>query len=209
MYRIVILISAFLLSVAGMLYVQGADRRDTSNLIASLDPASLKGVAQLSAPANQPLPDMPSTGATALAAAVAATSARPDDSANDEQMAAMTASVIAAIGLVRNQAGSSGDTLQGLVAQALSHSQSDAYTDAMVAEAKAGTPEAPAPLPQTAVVSADGARYYTVEPGDSLASIAIRFFGSASDLTRIFEANRAQIVDPEKIRVGQTLRIPD
>jgi nucleoid-associated protein YgaU len=49
---------------------------------------------------------------------------------------------------------------------------------------------------------------YTVEPGDSLWAIAEKFYGSGNDWSRILEANRDQISDPDMIQPGQTLRIP-
>ena len=55
-------------------------------------------------------------------------------------------------------------------------------------------------------VKAGGA--YTVQSGDSLSKIAKRFYGDAKLYPKIFEANRDQLSDPDKIRVGQTLKLP-
>lgn len=52
------------------------------------------------------------------------------------------------------------------------------------------------------------ARTYKVQPGDSLSKIAKEFYGNANDYNRIFEANRNQLSDPDKIRAGQELVIP-
>ena len=49
---------------------------------------------------------------------------------------------------------------------------------------------------------------YTVKKGDTLSAIAKQFYGKASAWPRIFEANRDQIDDPDKIFPGQVLRIP-
>lgn len=49
---------------------------------------------------------------------------------------------------------------------------------------------------------------YTVRPGDSLASIAYRFYGSSSRYAEIFEANRAAMPTPDDIYTGQRLTIP-
>ena len=49
---------------------------------------------------------------------------------------------------------------------------------------------------------------YTVVAGDNLSKIAKRFFGNANRWHDIFEANRDQISDPDKIRVGQVLKLP-
>ncbi len=49
---------------------------------------------------------------------------------------------------------------------------------------------------------------YTVQSGDTLSKISRQFYGSASEYMRIFYANRDQLSDPDKIRVGQQLVIP-
>ncbi|HEY7448986.1 MAG TPA: LysM peptidoglycan-binding domain-containing protein [Vicinamibacterales bacterium] len=49
---------------------------------------------------------------------------------------------------------------------------------------------------------------YTVKPGDTLSKIAKAHLGSADDYMKIFEANRDQLTDPDKIKPGQVLRLP-
>jgi nucleoid-associated protein YgaU len=49
---------------------------------------------------------------------------------------------------------------------------------------------------------------YTVQSGDTLSAIAKRFLGNANDYMEIFEANRDQLSDPDKIKPGQVLKIP-
>ena len=44
--------------------------------------------------------------------------------------------------------------------------------------------------------------------GDSLWAIAQRFYGDGSQYSRIFEANRDQLDNPDTIQPGQVLRIP-
>ncbi|MEL7211477.1 MAG: LysM peptidoglycan-binding domain-containing protein [Pseudomonadota bacterium] len=51
-------------------------------------------------------------------------------------------------------------------------------------------------------------RIYKVVAGDSLASIATRFYGTPDAAVRIFEANRATLPAPEGISVGQALVLP-
>ena len=51
-------------------------------------------------------------------------------------------------------------------------------------------------------------RTYTVVKGDSLSKIAQREYGDAKQWTRIYEANRDTIQDPDLIEPGQTLRLP-
>ncbi len=67
----------------------------------------------------------------------------------------------------------------------------------------AGAPP-PASLP-----SADGnGRRYTVERGDTLSSIALRFYGDAGKWRILMTANRDSLGGTDRVRVGQVLRIP-
>jgi nucleoid-associated protein YgaU len=56
--------------------------------------------------------------------------------------------------------------------------------------------------------AAAGGRTYTVKPGDTLSAIAKQHLGNANAYMKIFEANRDQLTDPDKIKPGQVLRIP-
>jgi nucleoid-associated protein YgaU len=49
---------------------------------------------------------------------------------------------------------------------------------------------------------------YTVKAGDTLSGIAKQHLGDASKYTKIFEANRDVLSDPDKIKPGQVLKIP-
>jgi len=51
-------------------------------------------------------------------------------------------------------------------------------------------------------------RSYTVKAGDSLSKIAKAHYGDANQYTKIFEANRDKLKDPDKIFPGQVLVIP-
>ena len=50
--------------------------------------------------------------------------------------------------------------------------------------------------------------YYVIKSGDTLWAIASKFLGNGSKYPEIFEANREVIEDPDKIFVGQKIRIP-
>ncbi len=50
---------------------------------------------------------------------------------------------------------------------------------------------------------------YTVAAGDSLSKIAKQFYGDANKYMKIFEANKDQLKNPDLIKPGQVLRIPD
>ena len=51
--------------------------------------------------------------------------------------------------------------------------------------------------------------FYTVNRGDSLGSIAVKFYGDVTRYPLIFDANRKILSSPDRIRVGQRLAIPD
>ena len=53
------------------------------------------------------------------------------------------------------------------------------------------------------------AKVYEVVAGDTLSKIAKKFYGDANKYMKIFEANKDQLKDPNKINVGQKLNIPD
>lgn len=50
--------------------------------------------------------------------------------------------------------------------------------------------------------------FYTVVSGDTLSKIAKEQYGNANDYMKIFEANKPMLTHPDKIYVGQVLRIP-
>jgi nucleoid-associated protein YgaU len=52
------------------------------------------------------------------------------------------------------------------------------------------------------------AQTYTVKAGDTLSGIAKQLLGNGNAYMQIFEANRDQLSDPDKIKAGQVLKIP-
>ena len=78
-------------------------------------------------------------------------------------------------------------------------------------QARGVAPAAP-PAPATAVPApaapAAAERAYKVQPGDTLSTIAARMYQEPRQWPLIFEANRDVLPGPEKLAVGQTLRIP-
>jgi LysM repeat protein len=52
------------------------------------------------------------------------------------------------------------------------------------------------------------AKIYEVKSGDTLSKIAKQYYGDAKQYQKIFDANKDQLSDPDKIKVGQKLRIP-
>jgi len=80
-------------------------------------------------------------------------------------------------------------------------SESDITTEVTVRQAQA----------QAAAVggeSSQAGQTYEVQPGDTLSKISRQFYGDANEYMRIYYANRDQLNDPDKIRVGQQLVIP-
>ena len=65
----------------------------------------------------------------------------------------------------------------------------------------AQAPDAPAAAPTTS-------EFYVIQAGDTLSKLAKEHYGNAMDYMKIFEANREVIEDPNKIFVGQKIRIP-
>jgi nucleoid-associated protein YgaU len=53
-----------------------------------------------------------------------------------------------------------------------------------------------------------GETTYTVKAGDTLSKIAREHLGNANAYMDIFNANRDQLSDPDKIQPGQVLKIP-
>jgi nucleoid-associated protein YgaU len=49
---------------------------------------------------------------------------------------------------------------------------------------------------------------YTVKPGDTLSKIAKEHLGNANAYMKIFELNKDQLNDPDKIKPGQVLKLP-
>jgi len=52
-------------------------------------------------------------------------------------------------------------------------------------------------------------RTYKVQPGDTLSKVAKQFYSDANKYMKIFEANKDQLSDPNMIKAGQVLKIPD
>lgn len=52
-------------------------------------------------------------------------------------------------------------------------------------------------------------RTYTVVAGDNLSKIAKKFYGDANKWKKLFEANKDTIKNPDLIKIGQLLRVPE
>lgn len=85
--------------------------------------------------------------------------------------------------------------------------QKDIVADIKVHPAAQAQPAAPASQPAQAPAS-HANETYTVQSGDTLSSIAKKFLGNANAYMDIFNANKDQLSDPDKIKPGQVLKIP-
>jgi nucleoid-associated protein YgaU len=66
----------------------------------------------------------------------------------------------------------------------------------------------------TAEIGVDSAlpvppKIHVVAAGETLSKIAKAHYGDANKYMKIFEANKDQLTDPDKIKVGQKLKIPE
>ena len=81
--------------------------------------------------------------------------------------------------------------------------QNDIVADIQVT----GGPAAGGGTPPAAAAPSAG-KTYTVKAGDTLGGIAKEHLGAAGAYMKIFELNKDQLTNPDKIRPGQVLRLP-
>jgi LysM repeat protein len=84
---------------------------------------------------------------------------------------------------------------------------SSSWQQEVVADIRVQAKAAPAPGAAPARAAAVPATY-TVKPGDTLSKIAKEHLGNANAYMEIFNANRDQLTDPDKIKPGQVLKLP-
>jgi|SRR5262245_10723807 len=66
----------------------------------------------------------------------------------------------------------------------------------------------PSPAPSAPAAAAAAPKTYTVKAGDTLSKIAKEALGNANAYMKIFDINKDQLTDPNKIQPGQVLRLP-
>jgi nucleoid-associated protein YgaU len=74
----------------------------------------------------------------------------------------------------------------------------------VVADIKVNQPAAQQP----AAAAGNATETYTVQQGDTLSAIAKKLLGNANAYMDIYNANKDQLSDPDKIKPGQVLKIP-
>ncbi len=72
----------------------------------------------------------------------------------------------------------------------------------------AGRASSPQPTDKYAPAPTSTSRTHTVRKGETLYSLAKRYYGSSTRWRRIYEANRQTVKDPNVISIGMKLRIP-
>ena len=79
----------------------------------------------------------------------------------------------------------------------------------VAAGAAFGAPAAgPTLTPGVTTASAGTQQTHEVVSGDTLSALAKKYYGNANDYMKIFNANRDQLDNPDRIKVGQRLKIP-
>ena len=106
--------------------------------------------------------------------------------------------------------GMTGQEIDQLIVQAVDHGtliipdtlrRSDGRPNAMAMLVYATTPTTP-------TLTRDVGNIYVVRQGNSLASIAVKYYGSTDAVNDIFWANKYRLSDPDQLRVGQTIFLP-
>jgi nucleoid-associated protein YgaU len=69
-------------------------------------------------------------------------------------------------------------------------------------------PKVAAAVALGATAGAPAERMHEVMKGETLSKIAKQYYGDANKYRKIFDANRDQLSNPDLIKVGQKLRIP-
>jgi len=84
--------------------------------------------------------------------------------------------------------------------------RNDIMADIQVTGGGAAAPHA-APAPAAAAIHPEP-KTYTVKAGDTLSKIAKDHLGNAGAYMKIFDMNKDQLSDPDKIKPGQVLKLP-
>jgi tetratricopeptide (TPR) repeat protein len=64
------------------------------------------------------------------------------------------------------------------------------------------------PVSETSITESPRLRTYIVQRGDTLQSLALRYYGSRAGWEKIFQANRSGLASKDQLKVGQQLVIP-
>ena len=78
----------------------------------------------------------------------------------------------------------------------------------LIADIQAPEAAAAATAAAGGATSTPAARTYTVQAGDNLSKISKQFYGDANKYMKIFDANKDKLADPDKVKAGMDLIIP-
>jgi nucleoid-associated protein YgaU len=101
---------------------------------------------------------------------------------------------------IENESGRPGDSAGPAVIYERTVAQPSVQPTATVT----GNASSSAPL-----VPVKATRFHIVREGDTLSSISKKYYGTTSSARKIFEANRSVLKDPDHLRAGTKLTIPD
>ena len=106
--------------------------------------------------------------------------------------------------------GITGQEIDQLIVQAVDHSTLIISDTLRIPK---GQPEKMAMLATlvdatTLTLTRDVGNTYVVRSGDSLALIAVKYYGSTDAVNDIFWSNKDRLSDPDQFRVGQTIFLP-
>ena len=88
------------------------------------------------------------------------------------------------------------------------HAEINVVPHAQAPQAKSAPQQAPVTPVSGTKITEPKEKTYTVVKGDTLSKISKEYYGNANEYMKIFNANRDQLKDPDKIQIGQVLRIP-
>lgn len=200
---------------------QGSEPQEVSRAAVAFDPAPLQP--DRATPAQtpaRPVATVDSTDALAQSLAVL----RPVE-ATEDTVGEPSQETPRAAAATSPASGASPETLESLIISALHEGQNAEYIDALVnhaaekglvwvpgalltADGRVDTATLLTVLSTSPDAMRAGARLYTVQPGDSLAAIAFRFYGTTERVDTIRTANAATLADDGGLGVGQELVIP-
>ena len=137
-----------------------------------------------------------------------------DESATSDDLRAMTWDVLRNIDKATGRTatpGAPGSLLHTIVNRSVNETSAavetspgdNAYLAALLGEAGATKRTT-----QRSVAPADRPKTYRVKQGETLQSIAFKFYGATSFYIAIYEANSATLSGPNSVTIGQSLKLP-
>lgn len=130
-------------------------------------------------------------------AAAEAKAAEEAKKASEDRMASARDAVKKRLSRAKQKAQDTAETVQEKATDAATQAQAT-VTGAVESAQQAVEEAAPAPEAQT----------YTIQSGDTLSHVSLRFYGTANRWREIYEANKDVIKNPNMVFPGQVIKIP-